>query len=156
MIRLRGAPACCWDVKKERKQASKKKKKKKKEKIAVHEHLTINPFMRQSHRLFMVSSSRTKKQTNQKQNKTISFTPLRSKCRWMAFPILGFTFRIGNANGSYEDLLTPVKRLKLKWYEHVRRSSGTGQDYPTGNSTRRETKRQTEETMGRYRRVEWP
>ena len=25
----------------------------------------------------------------------------------------------------------------------------TGQDYPTGNSSKRETKRQTEETMGR-------
>ena len=33
----------------------------------------------------------------------------------------------------------------------------TGQDYPTGNSTRRETKRQTEETMGRqHQRVDWP
>ena len=31
-------------------------------------------------------------------------------------------------------------RHKITW---------TGQDYPTGNSTRRETKRQTEETMGR-------
>ena len=31
-----------------------------------------------------------------------------------------------------------------------------GQDYPTGNSTRRETKRQTEETMGRqHQRVDW-
>ena len=34
---------------------------------------------------------------------------------------------------------------------------GTDQDYPTGNSTRRETKRQTEETMGRqHQRVDWP
>ena len=33
----------------------------------------------------------------------------------------------------------------------------TGQDYPTGNSSRRETKRQTEETMGRqHQRVDWP
>ena len=32
----------------------------------------------------------------------------------------------------------------------------TGQDYPTGNSSRRETKRQTEEAMGRqHQRVEW-
>ena len=31
----------------------------------------------------------------------------------------------------------------------------TGQDYPTGNSSRRETKRQTEETMGRqHQRVD--
>ena len=33
----------------------------------------------------------------------------------------------------------------------------TGQDYPTWNSSRRETKRQTEEMMGRqHRRVDWP
>ena len=33
----------------------------------------------------------------------------------------------------------------------------TGQDYLTGNSTSRETKRQTEETMGRqHQRVDWP
>ena len=33
----------------------------------------------------------------------------------------------------------------------------TGKDYPTGNSSRRETKRQTEETMGRqHQRVDWP
>ena len=32
----------------------------------------------------------------------------------------------------------------------------TGQDYRTGNSSRRETKRQTEETMGRqHQRVDW-
>ena len=32
--------------------------------------------------------------------------------------------RIGNTIGPYEDLLTSVKRRKLKWYEHVTRSSG--------------------------------
>ena len=33
----------------------------------------------------------------------------------------------------------------------------TGQDYPTGNISRRKTKRQTEETMGRqHQRVDWP
>ena len=32
--------------------------------------------------------------------------------------------RIGNVIGPYEDLLTAVKRRKLKWYEHVTRSSG--------------------------------
>ena len=31
--------------------------------------------------------------------------------------------RIGNAIGPYEDLLTTVKRRKLKWYGHVTRSS---------------------------------
>ena len=32
--------------------------------------------------------------------------------------------RIGNAIGPYEDLLTTVKRRKLKWFGHVARSSG--------------------------------
>ena len=32
--------------------------------------------------------------------------------------------RIGNGIGPYEDLLTSAKRLKLKWYRHVTRSSG--------------------------------
>ena len=32
--------------------------------------------------------------------------------------------RIRNAIGPYEDLLTAVKRCKLKWYGHVTRSSG--------------------------------
>ena len=66
--------------------------------------------------------------------------------------------RIGNAIGPYEDLLTSVKRRKLKWYEHVTRSSGLAKTiYPTGTSSRRETKRQTVETMGRqHQRVDWP
>ena len=32
--------------------------------------------------------------------------------------------RIGSAIGPHEDFLTSVKRLKLKWYGHVTRSSG--------------------------------
>ena len=32
--------------------------------------------------------------------------------------------RIGNAIRPYEDLLSSVKRRKLKWYGHVTRSSG--------------------------------
>ena len=57
--------------------------------------------------------------------------------------------RIGNAIGHYEDLLTSVVRARhmIIW---------TGQDYPTGNSSRGETKWQTEETMGRHQRVDWP
>ena len=32
--------------------------------------------------------------------------------------------RIGNTMGLYEDLLTAVKRHKLKWYGHITRSYG--------------------------------
>ena len=60
--------------------------------------------------------------------------------------------RIRNTIGPYEDL-TSVKRCKLKWY--VTRSSGLAKHYPTGNSSRREMKRQTEEMMGRqHQRVD--
>ena len=38
--------------------------------------------------------------------------------------------RIGNAIGPYEDLLTSVKKRKLKWYGHVTRSSGLAKTYP--------------------------
>ena len=58
---------------------------------------------------------------------------------------------IGNdAIGPYEDLLTSMKRsIEVVRGRHA--IIWTGQDYPTGNSSRRETKRQTEETMGRHR-----
>ena len=36
--------------------------------------------------------------------------------------------RISNAIGPYEDLLTTVKKRKLKWYGHVSRSSVTGSE----------------------------
>ena len=60
--------------------------------------------------------------------------------------------RIGNAIGPVfsEKTQTEVVRARhtIIWI---------GQDYPTGNSSRRETKRQTEETMGRQQqRVDWP
>ena len=63
--------------------------------------------------------------------------------------------RIGNDIGPYEDVLILMKRRKLKWYGHVTRSSGLAKT--TGSSSRKETKRQTEETMGRqHQRVDWP
>ena len=64
--------------------------------------------------------------------------------------------RTGNAMGQNEDLLTSVKRqTEVVWARHT--IIWTGHDYPTGNSSRRETKRQTEEMMGRqHQRVDWP
>ena len=51
--------------------------------------------------------------------------------------------RIGNAIGPYEDLLTAAKRrgTEVVWARHT--IIWTGQDYPTGNSSRRKTKRHT-------------
>ena len=40
--------------------------------------------------------------------------------------------RIGNVIGPYEDLLTSVKRRKLKWYGHVIRSSGLAKTIQQG------------------------
>ena len=65
--------------------------------------------------------------------------------------------RIGYTTELYENLFTSVKIRKIEevWARYT--TIWTGQDYPTGNSSRRETKRQTEETMGRqHQRVDWP
>ena len=43
--------------------------------------------------------------------------------------------RIGNAIKPYEDLLTSVKRRKLKWYGHVTRSSGLAKTILQGTVT---------------------
>ena len=51
--------------------------------------------------------------------------------------------RIGNAIGPHGDLLASVKSRKMKSNGHVT-FIWTGQDYPTGNSSKRETRRQTE------------
>ena len=46
-------------------------------------------------------------------------------------------------------------RQRKQWEDNIK--EWTGQDYPTGNSTKRETKRQIEEMMGRqHQRVDWP
>ena len=45
--------------------------------------------------------------------------------------------RIGNAIGPYEDLLTSVKRRKLKWYGHVTRSSGLAKTILQGTQRKR-------------------
>ena len=48
--------------------------------------------------------------------------------------------RVGNAIGPYEDLLTSVKRRKLKWHGHVIRSSGLPKDCPTEDKECQEEK----------------
>ena len=53
---------------------------------------------------------------------------------------------------SYRDHTTN-EEVKAK----IGNAIGPYEDYPTGNSSRRETKRQTEEMMGRqHQRVDWP
>ena len=65
--------------------------------------------------------------------------------------------RIGKAIGPYEDLLTSVKRRKLKWYGQVTRSSGLAKTILQGTVQGGRPKKQTEEMMGRqHQRVDWP
>ena len=53
----------------------------------------------------------------------------------------------------YDELLTLVKKLKLRWFGHVFRSSGL--DKPTGHSKRTKKNKKTEELVERqYRRVD--
>ena len=64
------------------------------------------------------------------------------------------------------ELETPSNRMKTSWLQSKKTQTEVvrarlmiiwiGQDYPTGNSSKRKTKRQTEETIGRQdQRVDW-
>ena len=58
--------------------------------------------------------------------------------------------KIQAAIEEYDELLTLVKKRKLRWFGYVSRSSGS-----TGHSERKKKKRQTEEEVGRqYQRVD--
>ena len=59
------------------------------------------------------------------------------------------------AIGENDELLSLVKKRKLRWFGHVSRSSGFSKDNPTGHSERKQKKRQTEKEGGRqYQRVD--
>ena len=88
-----------------------------------------------------VAKSRSKSMIWITQHNTLLY-PQGSRCSLQHFKYSSqeVKTRIGNTNGPYED--------RIIW---------TGQEYPTGNSTRREVNRQTDETMGiQHQRVDWP
>ena len=61
--------------------------------------------------------------------------------------------KIQAAIGEYDELLTLVKKRKLRWFGHVSRSSGLAKTILQG--TVKKKKRQTEEEVGRqYQRVD--
>ena len=64
--------------------------------------------------------------------------------------------KIQAAIGEYDELLTLVKKRKLRCFSHVSRSSGLAKTiYPTGHSERKKKKSQTEEEVGsQYQRVD--
>ena len=67
--------------------------------------------------------------------------------------------RIGNAIGLYEDLLTLMKRRKLKWYGHVTRSSGLAkivlQGTAQGGRRRGRQKKRWEDSIKEGTGLEW-
>ena len=84
--------------------------------------------------------------------------------------LLGFSYRshitneevkvrIGNAIGPYEDLLTSMKRRKLKWYGHVTRSSGLGktilQETVQGERRRGRQRKRWEDSIKEWTGLEW-
>ena len=57
--------------------------------------------------------------------------------------------------GEYDELLTLVKKRKLRWFGHVSRSSGLAKTILQGTVKGKKKKRQTEEEVGRqYQRVD--
>ena len=67
--------------------------------------------------------------------------------------------RIGNAIGPYEDLLTAVKRRKLKWYGHVTRSFGLAktilQGTVQGGRRRGRQRKRWEDNIKEWTGLEW-
>ena len=67
--------------------------------------------------------------------------------------------RLGNAIGPYEDLLTSVKRRKLKWYGHVTRSSGLAktilQGTVQGGRRRGRQRKRWEDNIKEWTDLEW-
>ena len=65
--------------------------------------------------------------------------------------------RTGNAIGPYEDLLTSVKKCKLKWYGHVTRSSGLAKTILQGTvqGGRRRQRKRWEDNIKEWTHLEW-
>ena len=67
--------------------------------------------------------------------------------------------RVGNAIEPYEDLLTSVKRCKLKWYGHVTRSSGLAktilQGTAQGERLRDRQRKRWEDNIKEWTGLEW-
>ena len=61
------------------------------------------------------------------------------------------------AIGPYEDLLTTVKRLKLKWYGHVTRSSGLAKTILQGTvqGGRRRQRKRWEDNIKEWTGLRW-
>ena len=63
--------------------------------------------------------------------------------------------KIRTAIGPYEDILTTVKKRKLRWFGHVIRSSGLCKKSRTRHNTREKKTRKAKENMGRqHQRVD--
>ena len=67
--------------------------------------------------------------------------------------------RTGNTIGPYEDLMTSVKRRKLKWYGHVTRSSGLAKTIVLGTvqggRRRGRQRKRREDNIKEWTGLEW-
>ena len=67
--------------------------------------------------------------------------------------------RIGNAIGPNDDLLTSMKRCKLKWYGHVTRSSGLAktilQGTVQGGRRRGRQRKRWEDNIKEWTALDW-
>ena len=59
--------------------------------------------------------------------------------------------RIQNATGVHDDLLTMVKKRKLRWYDHISGSSGMANAILQGTKKGARWRGKTEEEMGRLK-----
>ena len=71
----------------------------------------------------------------------------------------GVNARTGNVIGPYGDLLTSVKRRKLKWYGHVTRSSGLAktilQETVQGGRRKGRQRKRWEDNIKEWTGLEW-
>ena len=56
--------------------------------------------------------------------------------------------RIRQAIGPYDDILTTLKKRKIKWFGHVSRSTGLAKTILQGTSARRDKEGPTKEALG--------
>ena len=56
---------------------------------------------------------------------------------------------VRHAIGSYEDLITTVRKRNLRWYGHIKKIIRACKDDPTGHCTRRETEKTDRKLDGR-------
>ena len=63
--------------------------------------------------------------------------------------------RIQNVTGVHDDLLTMIKKRKLRWYGHISRSSGMARQFCRGQWNERRQKKRREYNIKEWTRMEF-